>query len=220
MFGFGHGPELLVFLVIGFLILGPSKLPEVAGMIGRGLRELRKASSELQGTFNVNDLMNPMPPANSPGPEAVPGTMLDQPSALQPVADHVIMPEDTASSVAPAPGEAATVTAPVAPVFEPTAASSEPVHEPAAAAVPAPSDPALAPNDQAAAAEVVKPKRVRRKKADVAAPDGSIEIPEPVAAVPPEEIDAAIPPEKPVRPRRTRRAPATTIATETTAQVE
>jgi TatA/E family protein of Tat protein translocase len=68
MFGFGHGPELIIILVIALIVLGPGKIPEIAQMLGKGIRELRQASSDLQKTFDVNELMNPTPQPPVPPP--------------------------------------------------------------------------------------------------------------------------------------------------------
>jgi sec-independent protein translocase protein TatA len=43
MFGSIGMPELIVILVIALIIFGPGKLPEVGGMIGKALRDFRKA---------------------------------------------------------------------------------------------------------------------------------------------------------------------------------
>ncbi|NTV06492.1 MAG: twin-arginine translocase TatA/TatE family subunit [Chlorobiaceae bacterium] len=51
MFGLG-GQELLLILFIVLLFFGPSKLPELARGIGRGMREFKKAQSDLENEFN------------------------------------------------------------------------------------------------------------------------------------------------------------------------
>jgi TatA/E family protein of Tat protein translocase len=43
--------ELLVILVVGLLVLGPKKLPELARSLGRGLAEFRRASSDMRREF-------------------------------------------------------------------------------------------------------------------------------------------------------------------------
>lgn len=57
MFGIGT-PELLVILVVALVVLGPQRLPEVARMLGRGLAELRKATSGITDELtNARDLL-------------------------------------------------------------------------------------------------------------------------------------------------------------------
>ncbi len=41
-------PELVLILVVVLVIFGPGKLPDVGNAIGRGIREFRKASNELE----------------------------------------------------------------------------------------------------------------------------------------------------------------------------
>jgi Tat protein translocase TatB subunit len=50
MFGIGM-TELLVILVIGLVVLGPKKLPELARSLGRGLAEFRRASTDMRREF-------------------------------------------------------------------------------------------------------------------------------------------------------------------------
>ena len=45
---FGIGPlEVILILIIGFLIFGPQKLPQIGRDIGKALRSFRKASMDL-----------------------------------------------------------------------------------------------------------------------------------------------------------------------------
>jgi TatA/E family protein of Tat protein translocase len=71
MFGIGM-TELLVILVIGLLVIGPKKLPELARSLGRGLAEFRRASTEIRQEFmDVADEARIDPPSeNPPGDQA------------------------------------------------------------------------------------------------------------------------------------------------------
>jgi sec-independent protein translocase protein TatA len=51
MFGLG-GQELLLILFVVLLFFGPSKLPELARGIGKGMREFKKAQADLENEFN------------------------------------------------------------------------------------------------------------------------------------------------------------------------
>ena len=46
MFGIGV-PELILILVVGLIVFGPGKLPEMGRTLGKGIREFRKASNAL-----------------------------------------------------------------------------------------------------------------------------------------------------------------------------
>jgi sec-independent protein translocase protein TatA len=51
MFGSLGMPELIVIFVIALVVFGPRKLPELGRSLGRGIAEFKKATNELQQTF-------------------------------------------------------------------------------------------------------------------------------------------------------------------------
>ncbi len=53
MFGIGT-QELIIILVIVLLVFGSKKLPELAQGLGKGIREFRKASTEIQEELDIN----------------------------------------------------------------------------------------------------------------------------------------------------------------------
>jgi len=84
MFGIGM-TELMVIFVIGLLVLGPKRLPELARSLGKGLAEFRRASNDLRRGFadvaEEAQIEPPPLPRNQPGPavgmstgEAAPAT--------------------------------------------------------------------------------------------------------------------------------------------------
>ena len=49
----GMGPmELMVILVLALIVVGPGKLPEMAGQVGRVIRDFRRTTSELSSEFS------------------------------------------------------------------------------------------------------------------------------------------------------------------------
>ena len=50
MFGIGY-QEMFIILVVAMVIFGPSRLPELAGQVGRWVRDFRRMSSDLTGEF-------------------------------------------------------------------------------------------------------------------------------------------------------------------------
>ena len=53
MFGIGT-TELLVILFIILLVFGSKKLPELAQGLGKGIREFKKASNDIQEELDIN----------------------------------------------------------------------------------------------------------------------------------------------------------------------
>ncbi len=52
MFGIGI-PEFILILIVGLIVFGPSKLPEIGRAVGKGMREFRRASSALQEAMHA-----------------------------------------------------------------------------------------------------------------------------------------------------------------------
>ena len=52
MFGIGV-PELILILVVGLIVFGPGKLPEVARSLGKGVREFKRATSVFSQALNA-----------------------------------------------------------------------------------------------------------------------------------------------------------------------
>ena len=48
-------PELLVIMLLVLVLFGPSRLPELAKQLGRGVRELRRASNDIKRQLNLLD---------------------------------------------------------------------------------------------------------------------------------------------------------------------
>ena len=67
------GPlELIIVLVIALIVLGPGKLPDVGAALGKGIREFRKASSDLSDAARVDPAPAPPPAPTAPAPVSPP----------------------------------------------------------------------------------------------------------------------------------------------------
>lgn len=98
MFGIGF-PELILILIIGLVVFGPGKLPEIGRAVGKGLQEFKKATSDLTNTVNNptnNASITPTPP-NPANPE-------------QPSVAPVFMKETSAEKTTPTPSTVKTET--------------------------------------------------------------------------------------------------------------
>ncbi|WP_295632637.1 twin-arginine translocase TatA/TatE family subunit [uncultured Mitsuokella sp.] len=82
MFGIGV-PELVLILIIGLIVFGPGKLPEMGRTLGKGIREFRKASNALSQAINApeNQPQQPAAPAPQPQQPAAPAPQPQQPAA-------------------------------------------------------------------------------------------------------------------------------------------
>jgi sec-independent protein translocase protein TatA len=96
------GPgELILLLIIILVIFGPGRLPEIGQAVGKGIREFRKASSDVAEATRLEPTPPPAPPAATAPPA---GTEIQPPN--------------------PPPAPAASLPAPLAPDAVPPAESS------------------------------------------------------------------------------------------------
>lgn len=112
MFGLGFG-EIAIILVVALIVLGPSKLPELARGLGKGLREFRKATEDFKSTMD-EELYKPEPPRAAPARE---NPALPAPSAseIQPATSVVPTADPAKANLAPRETDVASV--PVASLY-------------------------------------------------------------------------------------------------------
>lgn len=78
--------EMVIIGVLALLVFGPSKLPELGRMVGRAMREFRRASDEFRSTVETNLHINdvdPPPPPPEPAPLAEPTATASLPSEAE-----------------------------------------------------------------------------------------------------------------------------------------
>jgi TatA/E family protein of Tat protein translocase len=94
--------EMLVIGVLALLVFGPSKLPELGRMVGRAMREFRRASDEFRSTVETNLHINDPDPLPEIPPAPEPSTFAPAlPSEREPITPE----SDVAVASAPAPAE-------------------------------------------------------------------------------------------------------------------
>lgn len=112
MFGMS-GTELAIILVVALLLLGPSKLPELARGVGKAVRDFKRATNDIRGTVESEFYRMDQPPESKP-----PGPVSGLPDPYAPVTND---PHESMPAEPPAPVAAA--------------------HEPPAPTTPKPTDP-------------------------------------------------------------------------------
>ena len=115
----GLGPgELMLIMVLALIVFGPGKLPEIARQIGKGVRDFRQSTAEINAEFQRSFSLEEPPPAAPEGPAAAPpgnglagAESITGQSAVStaepPLAEPSAWHWETADSVGPGPVEAA-----------------------------------------------------------------------------------------------------------------
>ena len=93
--------EMLVIGVLALLVFGPSKLPELGRMVGRFMREFRRASDEFRSTVETNLNFHDV----EPPPVTEPTPVVEMPVPLPSETEPAVAETATAIAVAEEHGE-------------------------------------------------------------------------------------------------------------------
>ncbi|MGE3267301.1 MAG: twin-arginine translocase TatA/TatE family subunit [Chloroflexota bacterium] len=105
----GMGPmELMMILVLALIVFGPGKLPEIAGQVGRVVRDFRRTTSELSSEFSRTLSLEIEDRKTSQAASAAPAAPVEYEA---PAADTVVHTVETAPAAAVEPTEAPPVAA-------------------------------------------------------------------------------------------------------------
>ncbi len=97
--------EMLLIGVIALLVFGPGKLPELGRMVGRAMREFRRASDEFRQTVETNLHINEPDPIVSPLIAPVAESVATEPAAPLPSDGEGAVAVETSGAPAAEPAE-------------------------------------------------------------------------------------------------------------------
>ncbi len=97
--------EMLLIGVIALLVFGPGKLPELGRMVGRAMREFRRASDEFRQTVETNLHINELDPIVAPSIAPVAESGAPEPAAPPPSARDGAPAFETSMPAAAEPAE-------------------------------------------------------------------------------------------------------------------
>ena len=81
MFGIGT-TEVIVILVVALLVIGPSKLPDAARALGKGLAEFRRMSSDVKKTLDMESKLSEFEESKGSSEDGQTGSTGEQASSL------------------------------------------------------------------------------------------------------------------------------------------
>jgi sec-independent protein translocase protein TatB len=86
MFNIGMS-EMILIIGVALLVFGPNELPQIIKKVGRGLREVRRASDDLRASISLDDdVKRPPPPVIRAASGIAPRTDADPAPAAAPPA--------------------------------------------------------------------------------------------------------------------------------------
>jgi sec-independent protein translocase protein TatA len=59
-------PELIIVLVVVLIIFGPGKLPDIGKAVGKGIKEFRRASNDIEEGLRGEPAKTASPPSTTP----------------------------------------------------------------------------------------------------------------------------------------------------------
>lgn len=127
--------ELVIILALALLLLGPDQLPAMAKSLGKGLREIRKATDDLKSSFEQEMVKLE---DDAPAPRMI-APLPDQPAdpgAARAAARAAALPEDPGAARAAARLAAATASPAATTAATPAATPAVPRLPPPEGAVP------------------------------------------------------------------------------------
>jgi sec-independent protein translocase protein TatA len=78
------GGELVMVLVAILILFGAKRIPEFAKGLGQGIREFKKASTDVTNEFHNAMNQEPTPPPPAPAPKTLPPVEHTAPAATVP----------------------------------------------------------------------------------------------------------------------------------------
>jgi sec-independent protein translocase protein TatA len=89
------GPEMLLVAAFVLMFFGGDKMPDLARGLAKGIRQFKKATSEVEREFKrvMDEAENPPPPVSRPAPAVLPAPATEIFDAQQVVTDAPPLPE-------------------------------------------------------------------------------------------------------------------------------
>jgi sec-independent protein translocase protein TatB len=98
MFGLSMA-EIAVIAILALIVFGPERIPSIARTVGKTLRELRRAASDVQRSFEVEELRRELRTKNTaPRPAALPSAAATPPAPAPAAAPAAATPAAAAVS--------------------------------------------------------------------------------------------------------------------------